>query len=172
MDRCSDCGDELHVGDWPFCRGPGSHTPARQQNSQLFDPVVIHRDAAGNIRFPGAVDAPVPAGYQKVELRTINEVRRFEAEVNMRERVKADESLSARERQFSEKQSALRGDLRGAMRHMTPFGQDLARLAMDRNNQRGSKPRDVGFHLDVFSNDSSNREIHSDAKTGWRGRKG
>ncbi len=26
---CETCGDELTIGDWPFCKGPGSHQPYR-----------------------------------------------------------------------------------------------------------------------------------------------
>ena len=36
----------------------------------------------------------------------------------------------------------------------------------------GQQTREVGFHLDVFSNDSSNREVHRDERTQWKGRKG
>ena len=166
-DTCSTCGAELHVGDWPYC----PHGSTRERFAQSFDPVVVHRDAEGNIRYPAHVDAPVPAGFQKVELRTIGEIRNFEAEVNLRERAKADQHLSRRERDFSEAQSHRRRELRSRMEHMSPFGADFARLAMERGNNRSSAPRDVGFHIDVFSNNSSNREAYRDAKTEWRGRK-
>ena len=139
--------------------------------SQGFDPVVIHRDAQGNIRYPAHINAPVPEGYQRVELRTTHEVRRFEAEVNQRERAKADMSLSQREAAFSAAQSQRRRELRSDMAHMSALGQDFAREAISRSNNRRAVPRDVGFHLDVFSNNSSNREVHRDAKTDWRGRK-
>lgn len=27
--RCDECGDEIHIGDWPFCGGdPAKHVPA------------------------------------------------------------------------------------------------------------------------------------------------
>jgi len=165
---CSHCGHELQVGEWPYC----PHPSVNGTFAAGFDPVVVHRDAAGNIRYPANIHAPVPEGYQRVELRTVNEVRRFEQEVNQRERVKADQHLSQREAQFSAQQSSRRSDLRGKMRNMSAFGQDFARHAMDRTDNRRSAPREVGFHLDVFSNDSSNREVHRDARTDWKGRKG
>ncbi len=171
--KCSECGTELQVGDWPFCGGDQNrHVPADGRFAQGFDPVVIHRDAAGNIRYPGAADAPVPAGFQKVELRTMHEVRRFEAEVNQREHAKADQQLSRREAIFSAQQSQRRRDLRTQMERFSPLGRDFAHHAIDKGNNRRAASRDVGFHLDVFSNDSSNREVHRDARTDWRGRKG
>jgi hypothetical protein len=173
VNRCSECGGEIEVGDWPFCNGnPARHVPADGRFAAGFDPVVIHRDAAGNIRYPANIHAPVPEGYQKVELRTVSEVRRFEAEVNQREHVKADQHHSAREAAFAAAQSIRRSDLRGKMRNMSAFGQDFARHAMERTDSSRPQPRDVGFHLDVFSNDSSNRETHRDARTDWKGRKG
>ena len=24
---CEKCQEEINIGDWPFCKGPGSHTP-------------------------------------------------------------------------------------------------------------------------------------------------
>jgi hypothetical protein len=158
----------MQVGDWPYC----PHPSVTGSFAAGFDPVVIHRDAAGNIRYPANIHAPVPEGYQRVELRTVHEVRRFETEVNQRERAAADQHLSAREQQLSEKQAINRRELRTAMEGMSSFGRDFARHAMEHGNNRRPQTREVGFHLDVFSNDSSNREVHRDARTDWKGRKG
>ena len=168
---CEKCGTELRIGDWPYCDAPGGHSSVRGTFAAGFDPVVIHRDAQGNIRYPAHVNAPVPEGYQRVELRTTHEVRRFESEVNQRERAKADISLSQRESAFSVAQGQRRRDLRSDMAHMSALGKDFAQVAMDRSNNRRAVPRDVGFHIDVFSNNSSNREVHRDAKTDWKGKK-
>ena len=165
---CAGCGRTLEVGDWPFC----PHGSTLGRFAQGFDPVVIHRDAAGNIRYPASIHAPVPEGYQRVELRTVHEVRKFEAEVNQRERAASDQHLSVREKQFSEKQAANRRELRTAMEGMSNYGRDFAREAIERGNNKRPQTREVGFHLDVFSNDSSNREVHRDERTQWKGRKG
>jgi hypothetical protein len=172
MSTCPECGHEIQIGDFPFCEPGGGHSPARSVNASLFDPVVIHRDAAGNIRYPANGSAPVPEGYQRVELRTVHEVRKFEAEVNQREHAASDQHLSAREKQFSEKQAANRRELRTAMDGMSNYGRDFAREAIERGNNRRAQTREVGFHLDVFSNNSSNREVHRDERTQWKGRKG
>lgn len=173
MSTCRECGGELHVGDWPYCQGdPRKHVPADGRFAQGFDPPVIARDAAGNIRYLMNSQAPIPEGYQRVELKTIHDVRRFEREVNDRERAAADRHLSAREKQFSEKQAINRRELRTAMDGMSNYGRDFAREAIERGNNRRPQTREVGFHLDVFSNDSSNREVHRDERTQWKGRKG
>ena len=50
---------------------------------------------------------------------------------------------------------------------------DRAREYIAEKDQRrdNSRPHSTNFHMDVFSNDSSNREQYSDARTEWKGRK-
>src|SRR4051812_19311335 len=54
---------------------PGEWQP---RSAQAFEPVVVHRDRHGNVRFPGSANAKVPEGFMKVELRTSREVHAFE----------------------------------------------------------------------------------------------
>lgn len=52
------------------------------------DGVVVFRDpATGAIRYPGRNDTPTPAGYERVEMRSLREVERFEREHNVRSEV-------------------------------------------------------------------------------------
>ena len=46
--------------------------------------VLVFRDAAGNVRYPGRTDAPCPAGFEPVRLRSLRAVERFEREHNVR----------------------------------------------------------------------------------------
>lgn len=170
-EKCPDCGAELQIGDWPFCRRTGSHEPTRARLSQTFDPVVIHRDAAGNVRFPASPDSPVPSGFAKVELRTVHEVRKFEREVNGKERARWDEHRERVARAAEESTRARRSELLDAMQHMSPYGRDFARQAMDANDRKSAGSYDAGFHIEAFSQDSSNRAPHRDERTGWRARR-
>lgn len=143
----------------------------RRTLAQAFSPVVIHRDVNGNIRFPGHPDAPIPDGFQKVELRTVREVRALEREMNVRERARFEEAQYREEQAFSAEQRERRAELRQMMRHMTPAGRALAEEAMRQNDERPRKSYDPNFHVEAFSQDSSNREAYRDERTGWRGRK-
>lgn len=145
-----------------------------RRDAQRFSPVVIHRDSAGNVRFPGAPDAAVPAGFEKVELRTVAEVRQFERGMDAKERARF-ESGQAREADFyAERQRRDRAELRVAMQRMTPYGRDFARVAMEENDRKDAGRKtsyDPNFHVECFSMDSSNREAYRDERTNWRARK-
>jgi hypothetical protein len=164
---CNKCGKGLEIGDFPFC----PHESIYPQHAQTFDPVVIHRNEAGEVRFPGRTDAQVPAGYEKVELRTLAEVRKFEREMNARDRAV---HASAQERsriQMEQLRLKERGELLQMMQQMSPFGRDLTRVAIQATDERARKEYDPGFRVEVFSDDASNREAHRDRETGWKERR-
>lgn len=145
--KCNHCGQEIEYGDYPFC----PHETTFSVNAQRFDPVVIHRDAAGNVRYPGRADAAVPHGFQKVELRTLAEVRHFEREVGRKEAARYDESRTRSEENFRQHQEQQRSDLRQHMQSMSNHGRDFARHAMDENNKRGRKKYEAGFRVEALS---------------------
>lgn len=140
--------------------------------AQPFEPVVVFRDAAGNVRFPGRTDSSIPEGFQRVELRTSAEVHRFEREMNVRENAKHDIHAECEERYYNELERKNRRELREAMRQMTPQGRAFAEEAMRQGDKRPSGRFDAGFHLPAFHYDSSNRAEHRDERTGWKARKG
>ncbi len=143
-------------------------------NAQSFDPVVVHRDAEGNIRFPGHTHAPVPPGFQKVELRTVREVRALEREMNHRESARALDHITREEMAFSADRADRRSDLTASMRHMSPFGRDFARVAMQQMDERRRTSRrtgEAGFYVECLTQDSSNRGGQRDASTDWKYRK-
>lgn len=149
--KCADCGAELEHGDWPFCGGKNNHASVFNVNAQRFDPVVIHRDAAGNVRYPGRSDAPVPKGFERVELRTVAEVRHFERDVDRKEAARFDLSRTRSEENFRAHQEQQRSDLRQEMRHMSNQGRDFARHAIEQNNKRDRGRYDAGFRVEALS---------------------
>jgi hypothetical protein len=169
--ECRACGHTLNIGDFPFC----PHESVYAQPAQHFDPVVIHKDAEGNVRFPGRADAAVPAGFEKVELRTVREVRQFEHMMNVRGRAESEQAAYNRTQTFDRESRVRRAELLQRMPGLQPFSRDLAKVAMQQREMRqGSKnkPFDVGFHVEAFSQNSSNRGAHCDESSGWQRRKG
>lgn len=169
--ECRSCGNTLSIGDWPYC----PHSSIYAQSAQHFDPVVIHKDAEGNVRFPGRADAAVPAGFEKVELRTVREVRQFEHDMNVRGRAESEQAAYNRTQTFDREHRMRRSELAQRMPGLSPFSRELAQVAMRQRDARQSsknKPFDVGFHVEAFSQDSSNRGAHCDESTGWQRRKG
>jgi hypothetical protein len=173
MTTCTECGKEIDYGAWPFC----PHESTRQQAAQHFDPIIVHLAPDGSYRFPAATDAKVPEGYRKIEIRSIQEADRISREVNSQE----DATLRNVQRQTETGRSLTRSRNRAFMdsiRHkLSPAGReylDRAReyVALKDRERENSKPRSVNFHMDIFSNDSSNRERYADERTAWKGRKG
>ena len=139
--------------------------------AQGFKPSVIFRDAKGNVQFPGRSADQPPKGYTRVELRSSREVFRFEREMDMRCKREHDRSAEAEARRAAEVRGKLRGELRSMMQHMTPYGRDFARAAMDRNDRAPTKSYDPGFHLPVFHFNSSNIPPHRSEDTDWKERR-
>ena len=89
---CSTCGLTLIDFPLPFysdsivhalCGGPVEivfTSPRRRGNAQWGsrDGVVVFRDANGKINYPGRNDVPTPAGHERVEIRSLADMHRFE----------------------------------------------------------------------------------------------
>lgn len=165
-------------------------------HAQAFSPPVIYMNAKGEMRFPGHSESKETKrleklGFERKELKTIHEIRKFEASMNQKERVKYDRFITAKNARFAAQQRPNRDELRQALATGRMVMRDaetgekyvgeinekqkgVIRAAMEyTDNRRTSDPNfDAGFHLDAFSNDFSNREEHRDISTGWKGRKG
>lgn len=143
----------------------------RGRDAQPIDPVVVHRAKDGTYRYPGSADAPVPSGYERIELRTLAEVDRFTKTVNQHERELIDQHVIHEEVLLQMNEARNRSDLRMAMQSMTPAQRAFARIAIERNNAHRPRAYDPGFHLEVREMDASNREAHRDVRTGWKPRR-
>lgn len=134
-------------------------------HAQRFNPVVVHRDAQGNLRFPGNANSLVPAGYEKVELTTVQQVRDLEHRMNAKDKIAADKFRSAR-------QSLTDGQLKENRRVMdtlvsqfSPKGKAFyaaMRRASEAKQQLGPKHTNPEFVVDAFSNNQSNRDQYFD----------
>lgn len=67
---CPQCGAAMDRA-WYVLRGQ------RAQWSDA-DSVVVFRDKDGGLRYPGRNDVPTPAGYERVVMRSLREVDKFE----------------------------------------------------------------------------------------------
>ncbi len=185
------CRHEMEGWNGVLCAEEAEYRPSfwytNPTHAQRFTPVVIHRDANGNIRFPGNANAPIPEGFQKVELATIQQVRALEKEVNLRDSVKAGEFHQAREKfldgQLKENRRAVDEIIAGGTwqgvedgkiverRGISPRGQKILaqlREASKLKQSRGRSKVSPEFIVEAFSQDASNREDHRDASTDWQ----
>lgn len=146
------------------CGQPTEQVHLPPSTRWTLDPVVVYRAPDGSYRFPGDTNGQGAAKYdraglERIELRSFADVRRFESTMNATERAVAERRVERMQALSAQRTARTRGDLRQAMQSMSRRGRDVARAAMARNDGKpGPQVSDANFHVDVFSNDRSNRE--------------
>lgn len=141
---------------------------SRQEAAQRFDPVVVHYNpTTKQYSFPGHANAPVRAGYERQEIRTLAEVNAFERQRNQAERGRAERVTEDRLRRIEHSEKSRRSEIYAKLgNNISNFGREVMRLSAEQRNARRPKTQDPGFHIDAFHYDKSNRE------TDGRGRRG
>jgi len=163
------------AADWPTtppcptCQAPTEQTMLPRATQWTVEPVIVYK-APDGYRFPGDANGRVAKdyekmGYERVELRGSQEVRRFEKHMNQREFSKAMRKAENEQRARETRESANRSELRHQMKHFSEAGKDLARAAMANNDRRPREyAKSAEFHSDIYSFDRSNREESRDAQ--------
>ena len=155
------------------CSGNALYSPSfyyTSQTAQRFAPVVVHKDAEGNVRFPGHADAPLPPGFHKVELTDFHQIRKFEKEVNQRDKERASKFHEAKSFLLDGQLKENRRVMAGLVKNFTPRGKEFyARMqeVSKRKQQTSGRPIDPGFYIEAFTQDSTNRQGYRDAKNDW-----
>ena len=187
---CEVCGQELQVGDWPFCQGArNSHGPIRELNARRFESIVVWQSNSDPEKFsyPGDVHEAPPEGYHAIEITNLPQADRFVHEVNRIERVKSEQSRQMRytlddagvkDRRAEEDARGwvMRGDgtkfyVRGNAR-AEALQKAVREWADKRREQKRSRhSSEPNFHINILSFDSGNRNSYSGPETNWRERK-
>lgn len=174
MSTCSECGQELEIGAWPFC----PHGSIHEGNARRFDDIVVWQSASDpeKYSFPGQSNEPVPDGYHKIVISNLRQADRFVSKMNDIERRKMEETrdlryalddAGIRERRRHEDSKGAGNAIAQALRRRVREWTDQVREA-----RRGKRSRiDPHFHINVLSFDSGNRNSYSGPETGWRERK-
>ncbi len=190
----SEWGEDPENADCVSCGGTCDYYPTFYYNSpaQRFDPVVVHRAEDGTIRYPGRADAPVPEGFQKVELTNHREVRAFERSIEGQQIEVAAKWRETRQKfldgQLKANREAVDEIARGGAwqgadengkeitRHgLTPQGLrflERMREASKARQSKGASATSPAFFLDAFSNNASNRDDYHNEHGGFGGRRG
>jgi hypothetical protein len=155
----------------PTCGGATEQILLPRAVSWAADPVVVFRAPDGTFRFPGDINGPgaqryASQGYERIEMRSAADVRRFEAQMNTRERSRAERRVEAMQANREAREKISRSDLRNLInsRAFSDRGRAIARAVMARNDAKPRlRARDANFHVEVLSYDRSNREAARDA---------
>lgn len=161
---CELCGKIVHVGDWPFC----PHATVRRTYGSI-EPVVVFRTKDGQIRIPGSNTKRTPAGCERIEIRDIQTLAKFDRSYREQLRRESSDLRARHEEAFAEVQRINRSNLRQEIQSMHPFARAFAEHAMRRNDEK-RRPNAGDFEggFEVLHMDSSNRMKQRDASTGWK----
>ena len=174
-DTCPTCGGELIIGSYPFCKGnPSDHETVRTRMAQSIQGTVYFENAAGEIRFPPSPSSPIPEGFIKKELTTLQAADRFMREQNARENARAQENIGHEKRYwkavYEEGAARLESLLRAG--RLTGDRAVYAENAIRKmRNYQGKKVHDSGFFIEPLAYDASNRDSWCGPETGWKERK-
>lgn len=174
IDHKAPCDQKLEDGN--YCSKAGEYCPSFWYNSatnaQRFSPVVVHRDVNGNLRFPAHANAPVPEGFQRVELATIPEIRALEREVNAKDRETDSKFQDARNKfldgQLAENRRSVASQVAGFSQRGKWF-YDAIRRVSEKKRLAGRSSSKPEFFVEAFSMDASNRQGYRDDQDRMRG---
>lgn len=144
------------------------HPPPRSR--WTLDPVVVYRTPDGSFRFPGDTSGSSTgkydrAGFERIELRSAADVRRFETQMNRREYARASRRVERQQQMREEREKYSRRELRSAMESMSERGRAVARAVVRMNdNKPRERASEAGFHIECFSYDRGNREESRDSQ--------
>lgn len=151
-------------------------------NAQLFDPIVVHRRLNPDnndyeYHYPARHDEPTPSGYERLEMNTMREVDRFTKGRGEVERELNQMGLAREKAHFDQQIKARREHSDSEMRRLGIRPSRLTEVMRRRIDQKRDKRysllmnKDMNFHNQAMSFDSSNRQEHRDQDTGWKGRR-
>lgn len=144
------------------------HLPRRVQ--WIPDPVIAFQAPDGSMRFPGDASGLSAhryrqQGFTEIAIRNAAEMRQFERHMNKQQLSLARRQIEARERGHEQILRENRSSLNMMMQSMSRLGREVARVSMDRTNNRPKRyAGDPGFHSDVYANSRSNRDESRDAQ--------
>lgn len=158
-----------------YCSLEGEYSPSFWYASdvprpaQRFSPVVIHRGLDGKIRFPAHANAPVPEGFQRVELTTLPEIRRLEHEVNSADRIKDQQFQDARNKFLDGQLNENRRSVAHQVENFSARGKwfyDAIRRVSEKKRLAGRSSARPEFYVDAFTQNASNREGYDNGRGG------
>lgn len=169
----------------PKCSGPTAKDHVRRAVDRgVPDPVVVYQAPDGTYRFPPDTTSLSTKmyddlGYTRHELRGWKDVRRFETQMNKFEMSQVRRRVERQQEQYEASEKARRSEIRRGLEQgfqipetdergrptgrmqtvrLSPRGRDIMQAAIEMNDRKGGPTaKEVGFHVEVYSHDRSNR---------------
>jgi hypothetical protein len=125
--------------------------------------VVYFENARGEKKYPGRSTDPAPPGFERRELTTTHEVRRFQRKMDFEARLEREVYDQANEIRSAERKRIRRERMFDKLNKMgaSPAGIDLAKKACERSDARPKPKYNPGSYISAFENDASNLRAQS-----------
>lgn len=144
--------------DYEGCARMAEHVyVSRHMQALLRKPIVIYKNAMGEVRFPGSADEPMPQnykdqGFQRVEMN-FHEARKFQREYAQDLQFKESDKLEFIHYMESELRKEDRQDLIREMRRFSAHGREFAQYVIEQSNSEDARKyysHDPGFHIEAI----------------------
>lgn len=146
--KCEECNGELEIGDWPYCNGdPQDHVRQGQLGNAFFEPIVVFKDAQGNVRVPGHSGAKPPKGFEKVEINNRRDAARMARQMGETESRKFWEQAEREHHFFNGSLSRNRAEMEKIYASVTD---PKVRAFMDHAMREGDKRDKVSYTPGVY----------------------
>lgn len=140
MNLCSSCGQEMRVGDWPFCESGGGHRPARTLDAKAFDAILVFEMADGTHSYPGHNDPLLaPTGAKPIFLDTLRKADEFVRNTNRREQEEIDIRHEAKRNHYDKAQRESRQQLRAELERRGISARNVDAIIQDRDGGGADK---------------------------------
>lgn len=148
-------------------------TPAWNRRDANSLKIVVHRDPqTGDYSFPGHRDAPVPYGYERVDVTDIHHARNIERFVESQEAAKEAANIAAQREAKERYRKTLEDDLRAKMGDMSSKGREFAEYAIkkerERVEQKSTRVKSANAGFEALAYTKSNRSEYRDKQTDWK----
>lgn len=150
-------------------------TPAWNRRNANSLKIVVHRDPiTGQYNFPAHPNAPVPYGYEKVDVTDMHHARAIERQVEAQEAAKEADYIAAQRESKERYRKSLEDDLRAKMGDMSAKGKEFAEYAIkqerEKIQEKSTRVKSVNAGFEALAYDRSNRQEYRDKETDWKKR--
>src|SRR5712675_926496 len=134
-DHCPQCGDELHIGSWPMCKGAGSHGSIYRQDALHFSPILVWEQPDGSHYYPGNNDVTAipPGGGKPIFIDTLRKADEYVRELNKRDQVEVDMRTEFKRNHTEKVQRESRQQLRTELERRGISAANVDAIAHDRD---------------------------------------
>ena len=141
LNHCPQCGDELEIGSWPMCKGPGSHGSIYRRNALAFDPILAWELPDGQKISTGSNDINVipPGGGKPIWVTDLHHADRLMKDIRRHEQEEIDIRAEHKRNHYDKVQRESRTQLRAELERRGISARNMDAIIADREGRGPDK---------------------------------